>query len=213
MKRRNLLKSIGLTSLGMAGLSPQVRAAENMIAADQEEDKKKKEPWEPYGRTESEKERDERLLSEQFFTPAELKTVAVLADIIIPRDSHSGSASDAGVPAFIEFMAKDKPDMQTPLRGGLRWLDAQAIKRFGSVFTACNQQQQIEIVEDIAYPKSVKPGMSQGVSFFNLMRNLTASGFWSSQIGIADLGYVGNVPNQWTGVPDDVLKQYGLENE
>jgi hypothetical protein len=55
--------------------------------------------------------------------------------------------------------------------------------------------------------------MSQGVAFFNLMRNLTASGFWSSQIGIADLGYVGNVPNQWTGVPDDVLKQYGLEGE
>ena len=213
MKRRNLLKSIGLTSLGLAGLSPQVQAAENLIAADEVADKKKKEPWEPYGRTESEKERDARLLSEQFFTPSELKTIAVLADIIIPRDSHSGSASDAGVPAFIEFMAKDKPELQTPLRGGLHWLDAQAIKRFGNVFTACSQKQQVEIVDDIAWPEKVKPGMSQGVAFFNLMRNLTASGFWSSQIGIADLGYVGNVPNQWTGVPDDVLKQYGLENE
>lgn len=213
MKRRNLLKSIGLTSLGLAGLSPQVKAAENIIAAENDGDKKKKEPWEPYGRTESEKERDSRLLSEQFFTPSELTTIAVLADIIIPRDSHSGSASDAGVPAFIEFMAKDKPELQTPLRGGLHWLDAQTKKRFGAVFTDCNQKQQTEIIEDIAYPGKVKPGMSQGVAFFNLMRNLTASGFWSSQIGIADLGYVGNVPNQWTGVPDDVLKQYGLEGE
>jgi hypothetical protein len=213
MKRRNLLKSIGLTSLGLAGLSPQVKAAENIIAAENDGDKKKKEPWEPYGRTESEKERDSRLLSEQFFTPSELTTIAVLADIIIPRDSHSGSASDAGVPAFIEFMAKDKPELQTPLRGGLHWLDAQTKKRFGAVFTDCNQKQQTEMVEDIAYPGKVKPGMSQGVAFFNLMRNLTASGFWSSQIGIADLGYVGNVPNQWTGVPDDVLKQYGLEGE
>ena len=213
MKRRNLLKSIGLTSLGLAGLSPQVKAAENIIAAENEGDKKKKAPWEPYGRTESEKERDSRLLSEQFFTPSELTTIAVLADIIIPRDSHSGSASDAGVPAFIEFMAKDKPELQTPLRGGLHWLDAQTKKRFGAVFTDCNQKQQTEMVEDIAYPGKVKPGMSQGVAFFNLMRNLTASGFWSSQIGIADLGYVGNVPNQWTGVPDDVLKQYGLEGE
>lgn len=213
MKRRNLLKSIGLTSLGLAGLSPQVQAAENLLPADENGGKKKKEPWEPYGRTESEKERDTRLLSEQFFTAAELKTIAVLADIIIPRDKNSGSASDAGVPAFIEFMAKDKPELQTPLRGGLHWLDAQARKRFGAVFTACNSNQQIEIVEDIAWPEKVKPGMSQGVSFFNLMRNLTASGFWSSQIGIADLGYVGNVPNQWNGVPDDVLKQYGLENE
>ena len=213
MKRRNLLKSIGLTSLGLAGLSPQVKAAENIIAAENDGDNKKKEPWEPYGRTESEKERDSRLLSEQFFTPSELTTIAVLADIIIPRDSHSGSASDAGVPAFIEFMAKDKPELQTPLRGGLHWLDAQTKKRFGAVFTDCNQKQQTEMVEDIAYPGKVKPGMSQGVAFFNLMRNLTASGFWSSQIGIADLGYVGNVPNQWTGVPDDVLKQYGLEGE
>jgi len=213
MKRRNLLKSIGLTSLGLAGLSPQVKAAENIIAAENDGDKKKKDPWEPYGRTESEKERDSRLLSEQFFTPSELTTIAVLADIIIPRDSHSGSASDAGVPAFIEFMAKDKPELQTPLRGGLHWLDAQTKKRFGAVFTDCNQKQQTEMVEDIAYPGKVKPGMSQGVAFFNLMRNLTASGFWSSQIGIADLGYVGNVPNQWTGVPDDVLKQYGLEGE
>jgi len=213
MKRRNLLKSIGLTSLGLAGLSPQVKAAENIIAAENDGDKKKKDPWEPYGRTESEKDRDSRLLSEQFFTPSELTTIAVLADIIIPRDSHSGSASDAGVPAFIEFMAKDKPELQTPLRGGLHWLDAQTKKRFGAVFTDCNQKQQTEMVEDIAYPGKVKPGMSQGVAFFNLMRNLTASGFWSSQIGIADLGYVGNVPNQWTGVPDDVLKQYGLEGE
>jgi hypothetical protein len=87
------------------------------------------------------------------------------------------------------------------------------MKRFGAVFASCNQTQQIEIVDDIAYPEKVKPGMSQGVSFFNLMRNLTASGFWSSQMGITDLGYVGNVPNQWNGVPDEVLKQYGLENE
>ena len=213
MKRRNLLKSIGLTSLGLAGLSPQVQAAEQLIPVDETGDKKKKEPWEPYGRTESEKERDTRLLSEQYFTASELKTIGVLADIIIPRDSHSGSATDAGVPAFIEFMAKDKPELQTPLRGGLHWLDAQSMKRFGTVFASCNQKQQIEIVDDIAYPEKVKPGMSQGVSFFNLMRNLTASGFWSSQMGITDLGYVGNVPNQWNGVPDEVLKQYGLENE
>jgi hypothetical protein len=71
---------------------------------------------------------------------------------MIPRDSHSGSASDAGVPAFIEFMAKDKPELQTPLRGGLHWLDAQTKKRFGAVFTDCNQKQQTEMVEDIAYP-------------------------------------------------------------
>jgi hypothetical protein len=132
-------------------------------------------------------------------------------DIIIPKDEKSGSASEAGVPAFIEFMAKDRPEeFQTPLRGGLSWLDNQAKRRFEKTFIEISDAQRIEIVEDIAYPNRKKPGMSQGVVFFNLMRNLTASGFWTSKIGIQDLGYQGNVPNQWDGPPADVLKQYGL---
>jgi hypothetical protein len=69
------------------------------------------------------------------------------------------------------------------------------------------------MVEQIAYPKQAKPDMSQGASFFSMMRNMTATGFYTSQMGIKDLGYVGNVPNQWDGVPADVLKQYDLAYE
>lgn len=209
MKRRDALKGLGLTTLGLAGLSPQVKAAEalDLVA----EPNKKKEPWEPYGRTRGELERDAKLFKEQFFNKHEMKTISVLVDIIIPKDAQSGSASEAGVPDFIEFMAKDQPEMQTPLRGGLLWLDAQAKRRFEKTFIESSSAQQIEIVEDIAWPERKKPGMSQGVAFFSLMRNLTASGFWTSKMGIADLGYVGNTPNQWDGVPEDVLKQYGLE--
>ena len=207
MKRRDILKGVGLTTLGLAGLSPQIKAAE---ALDFEHPDKKKEPWEPYGRTEDELERDARLFKEQFFNKHEMKTIGVLVDIILPKDSHSGSATEAGVPAFIEFMAKDQPNLQTPLRGGLLWVDAQAKRRFEKTFVESTPAQQLEIVEDIAYPQRKKNGMSQGVAFFSLLRNLTASGFWSSQIGIADLGYQGNVPNKWDGVPEEVLKQYGL---
>ena len=139
-----------------------------------------------------------------------MQTIAILADIIIPRDEHSGSATDAGVPAFIEFMAKDRPDMQTPLRGGLAWIDNQAQKRFGNTFSEISAAQRIAIVEDIAYTEREKPGMSQGIAFFSLMRNLTASGFWSSKIGIEDLGYMGNIPNMWDGPPKEVLEKYGL---
>ena len=71
-------------------------------------------------------------------------------------------------------------------------------------------EQQITLVDQIAYPNRAKAEMKQGVAFFNLMRNLTASGFYSSEIGTKDIGYIGNRPNQWNGVPDDVLKQYGL---
>jgi gluconate 2-dehydrogenase gamma chain len=176
-------------------------------------------------RAEEEKLREKELLSTTFFTPHEMATITVLADIIIPRDDVSGSASDAKVPEFIEFMVKDRPENQIPMRGGLRWLDVESLKRFSKPFKDCEAAQQISIVDDIAYPevafkdekgnkvkkgKQAKIGMAQGIAFFSLMRDLTASGFYTSEIGVKDLGYAGNTPNKWNGVPDEVLKQYGL---
>ncbi|MBX9891704.1 MAG: gluconate 2-dehydrogenase subunit 3 family protein [Chitinophagaceae bacterium] len=148
--------------------------------------------------------------SKTFFTPHEMATITVLGDIIIPKDEVSGSASDAKVPEFIEFIVKDMPSHQTPMRGGLRWLDLQCFKRFNKAFVDCSAKEQIEMVDEIAYPEKAKPEMVQGVSFFNTMRNLVATGFYTSEIGVKDVGYVGNTPNQWNGVPEDVLKQYGL---
>lgn len=148
--------------------------------------------------------------SKTFFTPHEMATITVLGDIIIPKDEVSGSASDAKVPEFIEFIVKDMPSHQTPMRGGLRWLDLQCFKRFNKAFVDCSAKEQIEMVDEIAYPEKAKPEMAQGVSFFNHMRNLVATGFYTSEIGVKDVGYVGNTPNQWNGVPEDVLKQYGL---
>jgi len=145
-----------------------------------------------------------------FFTPDEMATITILGDIIIPKDEVSGSASDAKVPDFIEFIVKDMPQHQTPMRGGLRWLDIQCLKRYEKSFKDCTPQQQMEMVDAIAWPKKAKPEMAQGVSFFNLVRNLTATGFYTSEIGGKDVGYMGNVPNQWNGVPADVLRQYNL---
>jgi hypothetical protein len=165
----------------------------------------------PLDRQPIEKEREAKLKAEQFFDPREMATLTVLADIIIPKDETSGSASDAKVPDFIEFMVKDRPAHQIPMRGGLKWLDVQTNKRFNKTFVDCNSTQQIEIVDEIAFPEKAKPGMEQGVAFFNLMRDLTATGFFTSEIGIKDLGYMGNRPNQWDGVPQEVLDQYGLK--
>jgi gluconate 2-dehydrogenase gamma chain len=145
-----------------------------------------------------------------FFSPEEMATITILGDIIIPRDAVSGSASDAKVPDFMEFIVKDKPELQTPLQGGLRWLDLQCLTRYSNPFKACDLKQQMEMVDEIAWPKKAKPEMSQGVAFFNLMRNLVATGFYTSEIGVKDVGYIGNVPNQWNGVPEDVLRQYNL---
>jgi gluconate 2-dehydrogenase gamma chain len=208
MKRRDMLKTVGLSSLGMVGLHPQVNAAEQVGFLGLED---KKDPvFEQFGRTDAEIIRDAKLFKEKFFTKSEMKMLEVLVDIIIPKDDKSGSATDAGVPDFIEFIVKDKPDFQTPLRGGLRWMDSQSNTRFGKLFMDIKHAQRIEIVEDIAFPERKKAGMSQGVAFFSLLRNLTATGFWSSKMGIDDIGYMGNTPNQWDGPPEDVLKQYDL---
>jgi gluconate 2-dehydrogenase gamma chain len=146
----------------------------------------------------------------KFFSDHEMATITVLADIIIPKDEVSGSASDAKVPEFIDFIVRDMPQHQVPLQGGLRWLDLQCLNRYEKAFKDCSSQQQIEMVDQIAYPNKAKAEMKQGVVFFSLMRNLTITGFYTSEIGIKDIGYAGNTPNKWNGVPDDVLKQYNL---
>lgn len=161
-------------------------------------------------RMEEEKAFNKKLTEETFFTAAEMATITILANIIIPKDEVSGSASDAKVPDFIEFIVKDMPEHQTPMRGGLRWLDMESLKRFEKPFTGITEPQRIQIVEDIAYPDKANPAFKQGTAFFSLMRNLTATGFYTSEIGVQDIGYQGNRPNQWNGVPDDVLKQYGV---
>ena len=165
-----------------------------------------------YDRTPEELADYKKLTSDQYFTKDEMATITVLADIIIPKDAVSGNASEAGVPDFIEFIVKDMPQHQVPMRGGLRWLDVQCMKRYEKGFKDCTAQQQTEMVDLIAYPERAKnkPELMPGVAFFNKMRDLTVTGFYTSKIGVKDLGYMGNSPNQWNGVPDDVLKQYGL---
>ncbi|TDX01502.1 gluconate 2-dehydrogenase subunit 3 family protein [Dinghuibacter silviterrae] len=205
MNRRDTLKAIGLTALSAGTLleacNPKPAPAPAAAAT----------PTDVPGREPFEVERDKRLQAEKFFTDAELATITVLVDIIIPKDDHSGSASEAGVPAYIEFVSKDEPDTQVPLRGGLRWLDLQCLERYGQAFTGCTHDQQIQLIDQIAYPGKADPAMQQGVAFFSRLRDLTASGFYTSEMGVKDLGYVGNRPGTWTGVPPEVLKQYGLE--
>lgn len=159
----------------------------------------------------AELERYKKLTDEKFFTEHEMATITILVDIIIPKDDVSGSATDAKVPEFIEFIVKDMPYHKTPMRGGLKWLDLQCMNRYSDAFKNCSAQQQMELIDDIAWPEKAKPGMEQGISFFNRLRDLTATGFYTSEIGIKDIGYVGNRPNQWDGVPQEVLDQYGLK--
>ncbi len=163
-----------------------------------------------YGRTEKEKDRDLRIMGEAFFTEHEIATVAVLCDLILPATPTAGSASEAGVPEFIAFVVKDMESHQLPLRGGMMWLDHRATKKFNQLFISCSDVQQKELLDEIAYPDTASPDVQQGVSFFNRMRNLVLTGYYTTRMGIDDLGYQGNTPNSWDGVPADVLAKHGL---
>lgn len=204
MDRRKSIKAI---ILGTASTALIVDACKT---SDKKEQSKAITVPDEADRMEEEKHFNKKLKEDTFFTKDEMATITILGDIIIPKDAVSGSASDAKVPDFIEFIVKDMPEHQTPMRGGLRWLEVESLKRFEKSFVAITEKQRIEIVDDIAYPAKAKPTLKQGVAFFNLMRNLTATGFYTSEMGVKDIDYMGNKPNQWNGVPDEVLKQYGI---
>jgi hypothetical protein len=150
----------------------------------------------------------------KFFTTSEWTTVRVLVDLIIPRDARSGSATDAGVPEFMDFMLTENAGMQIPMRGGLAWLDTECRERFGKAFTDCADPDRRAVLDDIAWPARARPELSPGVAFFSRFRDLTASGFWSSEMGIRDLRYLGNTAvAEWTGCPPDQLQRLGVSYE
>lgn len=130
----------------------------------------------------------------KFFPAQQYKTLQALCQAIIPADSDSGGAKEAGAPEFIDLLTSENPAYQLKLGGGLMWLDAECTDRFGRSYLDCSLEQQKEILDLIAYCKNAEkdPGLSQGVEFFSFLRELTADGFFTSEIGIKYLGYVGN---------------------
>ncbi len=160
----------------------------------------------------------------KFFTAHEWQTVRALADLAIPRDARSGGACDAGVPEFMDYVMLDPVEeprtrewRQTTMRGGLAWLDQECRDRFGKDFLSAAEGERTQVLDDIAYrakdgaPRVPRPGLRAGQAFFEWFRDLTSSGFWSSKMGVDDLGYVGNTPFVWEGPPAEVLKKLGLD--
>ena len=170
----------------------------------------------------------------KFFKEHEWKTVRILVDMIIPADERSGSATDAGVPEFMDYLMNDPTDTdvqrerrQTAMRGGLAWINAVCIDRFSHDFAQATEKERAEILDEIAFskderedeaemrePRDLRVIVQHGPSFFNSFRDLTASGFWSSKMGVEDLQYVGNrFVAEWKGPPPEVLAKLGLSNE
>lgn len=146
-----------------------------------------------------------------FFTPHEWETVRVLVDLVLPADERSGSATDASVPEFMDFILDENEGMQVPMRGGLAWLDTECRRRFGEAFLGASGDQRTAVLDDIAWPSRAAPEHAHGVAFFNRFRDLTASGFFSSRMGVEDLQYMGNrALREWNGCPPEALERLGV---
>ena len=196
--RRTVLKVLGSAPVaaGFAWTEAEAQEAHQHAEAAQAAAKKTGTPFKP-----------------KFFTAHEYATVRVLVDLIIPKDERSGSATDVGVPEFMDFMMTDDPGRQTAMRGGLAWLDHECLKRFDKTFLASAPADRTRVLDDIAWPQKAAPEMRHGVAFFNSFRDLTASGFWTTKVGFADLQYMGNVyVAEWKGCPDEAVKKLGLDN-
>ncbi len=165
-----------------------------------------------FGRTPEELERIEKLNAEALFTTHELETIAVLSEVILPPKPEVGGPLEAGVPEFIEFIGKDIPRMQNTLLGGLLWLDSTSNELFNTEFKSLSLDLQKQILDPIAFYDPEIPTRERPfeIQWFSLMRNLTLTGYYTSELGIKDLGYKGNQPNVWDGVPQDVLDQHGM---
>jgi hypothetical protein len=140
----------------------------------------------------------------KFFNAHDYKTLQTLCETIIPADSDSGGAVEAGAPEFIDLLTSENTEYQRIMSGGLLWLDSTCSDRYNRVFLDCSPAQQKEILDKIAYRNNAlsDPSLSQGIEFFSFLRNMTADGFFTSEIGIKYLGYIGSAfLKEWPGCP------------
>ena len=203
MDRRESLKSMLLGSMAVGlTLESCVKETPKEVIEDK--------IWKyTYGRTPKEAAFDEKLMSEQFFDSNELQTINTLANLILPPNEN-GNIEQAGVVDFIEFMTKDVPEFQVKIRGGLMWLNGHCNNKYNTVFINCTEDQQKEVLDTIAFPDPEAIEQVQEVQFFSLMRNLVLTGYFTSEVGVKELDYKGNTPNNWDGVPQEVLEEHGL---
>jgi len=177
ISRRDVLKSLAMSAAATSVLrvipAQAAEYAHHMVAAEKAATK---------------------VYAPKFFPAHEYKTLQVLCQTIIPADSDSAGAIEAGAPEFIDLLTSENTEYQRMLGGGILWMDGLCSDRYGKIFLDCSPQQQKEILDQIAYRNNAvtNPGLGQGVEFFSFLRNMTADGFFTSEIGIKYLGYIGS---------------------
>jgi len=146
------------------------------------------------------------------FTPHEYATLRRLAELIMPPDEHSKGALDAGAPEFIDLLSSHNDELASIFTGGIGWLDEQMRHRYQAAFVDAHPDQQIQMLDLIAYRKNAAehPELGPGVRFFDWARNLVVDAYYTSKVGMDDLGFMGNGAMAQFSVPEESL-QYALK--
>jgi hypothetical protein len=144
-----------------------------------------------------------------FFSPQQYRMVEHLAEVIIPEDDTPG-ATQAGVAEFIDFMVANRVQVsgsreirstddaieagheaQVKFVAGLAWMNARSHAESGHDFMDCTPEQQSNLLEELAYKAKFKPASESGRAFFQMMRDYTVVGYYTTKIGLESIGYPG----------------------
>jgi gluconate 2-dehydrogenase gamma chain len=140
----------------------------------------------------------------------EYKTLEKLADYIVPPEGAVGGATAAGAPEWIDLMASQNPQLLAIYSGGIAWLDHAMQRRGAANFVDATAEQQIAILDLIAYRKNESPELGPGIKFFEWARKMVVDAYYTSAIGIKDIGYMGNTALSKFEVPQ-VAIDYALK--
>ncbi len=146
----------------------------------------------------------------KYFNAHEWRTLVRLTDLIIPSDEHSPGAAAAGAPEFIDLLCNQNAQLAAIYTGGLAWLDREAVRRHGKQFADATPEEQTALLDLIAYRKNDSPELGPGIRFFEWARKMTVDAYYTSKVGIADLGYKGNVGMTEFKIPEEAVR-YALK--
>ena len=152
------------------------------------------------------------------FSDAERRAVALLSDIVIPADSQSPSASSIGVTDFIdEWVSAPYPDNvrdRKVIMDGLAWLNTESSRRYATGFEGAGEAQRLALCEAMSQKAAKGSDLASAHEFFHLFRDLVASGYYTSPVGMKDIGYAGNIPlASFDGPPPELIRKLGLADE
>lgn len=189
LSRRDLLRGIALSATTLGGVTLEAAQLVHGIAADE----KAAGAYKPKG-----------------FTSHEFRTLQKLADYIIPADDHSPGAVEAGAPEFIDLLASQNQELAAIYTGGIGWLDRSMERLYNANFLSAKPEQQTAMLDLISYRKNQSPQLGPGIRFFDWTRRMVVDAFYTSPVGVKDLGYMGNTAVARFEVPQEAI-DYALK--